>query len=266
MRRIHDGVPAALADEPDAVHRLRISVRRLRNVLAAFRRYLDRDAAAELRSRLKELGDVLGKARDLEVRAQQAAAAADAAGLDDAARSALVDPLRTAHLHAHAEAVRWVRSERSRDLDRLLAEWAALPRLGDRADQPAKKAARRAVRRQAARTLEAAPRLADPEAAHELRKAARRLRHTCDAVTREPVRLLGRRTKDLGEVGHRIQSVLGDHRDALLLAEHVRDHARLRTDDSRAYDGVVDQCQGRALSALATLPAALGDLERRARA
>ncbi|WP_344400196.1 CHAD domain-containing protein, partial [Promicromonospora sukumoe] len=71
MRRVHDGVPAALADEPDAVHRLRTSVRRLRNVLAAFKRYLDRDAAAELRSRLKELGDVLGKARDLEVRAQQ---------------------------------------------------------------------------------------------------------------------------------------------------------------------------------------------------
>ncbi|GAA2230382.1 hypothetical protein GCM10010413_29770 [Promicromonospora sukumoe] len=176
-----------------------------------------------------------------------------------------MDPLRTAHLHAHAEAVRWVRSERSRDLDRLLAEWAARPRLGDRAGQPAKKAARRAVRRQAARTLEAAPRLADPEAAHELRKAARRLRHTCDAVTREPVRLLGRKAKDLGEVGHRIQSVLGDHRDALLLAEHVRDHARLRTDDSRAYDDDVDRCQGRALSALATLPAALGDLQRQAR-
>ncbi|WP_157602450.1 CHAD domain-containing protein, partial [Promicromonospora kroppenstedtii] len=63
VRQIQDDVPRALADEPDAVHRLRTSVRRLRNVLAAFRRYLDRDAAAALRSRLKEWGDVLGQAR-----------------------------------------------------------------------------------------------------------------------------------------------------------------------------------------------------------
>ncbi|MFE7507433.1 CHAD domain-containing protein [Promicromonospora sp. NPDC057488] len=265
VRQIQDDVPRALADEPDAVHRLRTSVRRLRNVLAAFRRYLDRDAAAALRARLKEWGDVLGQARDLEVRAQQAAAAADAAGLDDQPRSALVDPLRAAHLHAHDEAVRWTRSEHSRDLDRLLTEWATLPRLGARAGRPAKKAARRTAHRQAVRTLRTAPRLADPDAAHELRKAARRLRHTCDAVTREPVGLLGKGTKDLGSVGHRIQSVLGDHRDALLLAGHVRDHARAYAHDPRVYDGVVDLCQGLALAALADLPAALADLERRAR-
>lgn len=261
MRQIQDGVPAALADEPDAVHGLRTSVRRLRNVLAAFRGYLDKDAAAKLRSRLKEWGDVLGQARDLEVRAEQAAAAADAVGLPDAARSALVDPLRAAQAQAHADAVRWTRSRRSRDLARLLAEWAAAPRLGERASRPAKKAARRAVRRQTARTLDAARRLGDPETAHELRKAARRLRHTCDAITQAPVGLLGSRTKELGSAGHRIQSVLGDHRDALLLADHAREHA----DGSEAYDALVDLSQERALTALAELPTALGELEACAR-
>lgn len=260
MRQIQEGVPAALADEPDAVHGLRTSVRRLRNVLAAFRRYLDQDAAAELRSRLKEWGDVLGQARDLEVRAEQATAAADAADLDDDARSALVDPLRTAHGHAHTEVVRWTRSNRAADLNRLLTRWAAKPRLGERAPRPAKKAARRTVHRQTGRVLDAARRLDDPEAAHELRKAGRRLRHTCDAITRPPVGLLGGRTRDLGAAGHRIQSVLGDHRDALLLADHVRAHAH----GSPAYDAVVALCQENALAAVADLPSALTELEAHA--
>jgi CHAD domain-containing protein len=260
VRKIRERVPAALADEPDAVHRLRTSVRRLRNVLAAFRKYLDKDSTAELRSRLKEWGDALGRARDLEVRTQQAAALADAAGLDEEARSALLDPLRAAHARAHADVVRWTRSDRGQDLARLLEAWAAAPRLGERASRPAEKAARRAVRRQAGRTLDAARRLADLETAHELRKAARRLRHTCDALTRAPVGLLGRRAKRLGSAGHRLQSLLGDHRDALLLAEHVRAHAG----GSREYDAVVGLCQERALTALADLPAALADLEAKA--
>ncbi|MEV0951650.1 CHAD domain-containing protein [Promicromonospora sp. NPDC050249] len=261
VREIQERVPAALADEPDAAHRLRTSVRSLRNVLAAFRRYLDKDATAELRSRLKEWGDALGRARDLEVRAAQAGAAADTAGLDATTRSALLEPLRTDHERAHAEAVRWTRSGRGRDLARSLEAWAVEPRLGVRASRRAKEAVRRTVRHQAERTLDAASELADLESTHELRKAARRLRHTCDAITRAPVGLLGRRTKRLGSAGHRLQSVLGDHRDALLLAEHVRTHAA----GSAEYDAVVGVCQERALTALADLPAALGELEARAR-
>jgi CHAD domain-containing protein len=142
-----------------------------------------------------------------------------------------------------------------------LESWAAEPRLGRRAPQPAERAARRTVRRQAERTLDVARELTGPESAHELRKAGRRLRHTCDAVTREPVGLLGRRTKRLGSTGHRLQSLLGDHRDALLLAEHVHAHA----EGSPEYDAVIAACQEDALTALADLPAALGELAARAR-
>ena len=274
VRRIREQVPPALADEPDAVHQLRTSVRRLRNVLAAFRRYLDRDATAELRSELKVWGDLLGLARDLEVRAREAATAADAVGLGETDRSpadavtarttdrsALVEQLVRARSRAHADVVRWTTSDRGRALARLLETWAAEPRLGERASRPARKAARRAVRHEVERTLAAVGELDDLASAHELRKAARRLRHTCDAITRAPVGLLGRRTKHLGSAGHRIQSLLGDHRDALLLAEHVRTH----TNGSPDGDAVVRLCQERALSALADLPAALGDLEVTAR-
>lgn len=260
VRRIRELVPPALDDEPDAVHRLRTSVRRLRNVLAAFRRYLDKEATAELRSELKGWGDVLGLARDLEVRAREAAAAADAVGLGTADRSALVTPLTKARGRAHADVVRWTRSDQGRALAGLLDAWAAAPRLGERASQPAKKAARHAVRHQAERVLSAIGELKDLETTHELRKAARRLRHTCDAITRAPVGLLGRRTRRLASAGHRLQTLLGDHRDALLLAEHVRTHA----DGSPNHDAVVRRCQERALTALADLPAALGELEAEA--
>lgn len=267
VRRIHDRVPAALADEPDAVHRLRTAVRRLRNVLAAFRRYLDQHETADLRARLKEWGTVLGRARDLEVRAGQAATAADDAGLTAAARAGLVDPLEAERREAHAAAVAWTRSDAGQEVARLLDVWADGPPLRDRASRSARKAARRAVRRQADRTLDAAGALTEPGEAltgpggvHELRKAARRLRHTCDAITRAPVGLLGRRTKRLGSAGHRLQSLLGEHRDALLLAEHVR----TRADGPAEYDAVVGRCQERALAALAELPPALADLADRA--
>lgn len=261
VRRIRELGPPALADEPGAVHRLRTSVRRLRTVLAAFRRYLDKDATVELRAELKGWGDVLGQVRDLEVRAREAATAADAVHLGAADRSALVEPLVRARTRAHADLVRWTSSDRGRALARLLDTWAAEPRLGEHTSRPARKAARRAVRHEVGRTLSAVGALADVGSAHELRKAARRLRHTCEAITRAPVGLLGRRTKRLGSAGHGLQFLLGGHRDALLLAEHVR----TRTDGSTDSDAVVRLCQERALAALANLPAALGDLEAAAR-
>lgn len=261
VRRIRERVPAALADEPDGVHRLRTAVRRLRNVLAAFRRYLDREATARLRSELKAWGDVLGLVRDLEVRAGEAATAADAAGLGARDRSALVTPLARAHARSHGDLVRWTTSDRGQHLDRLLTAWATEPPLGERASGSARKAARRTVRRQAERTLAAVGELTDLESTHELRKAARRLRHTCDAITRAPVGLLGRGTRRLGSAGHRMQSLLGRHRDALLLAEHVR----TQSDGPADADAVVRLCQGRAVAALADLPAALRELEASAK-
>src|SRR5918998_3119829 len=72
VRRIEQRTPAAVADEPDGVHALRTGVRRLRNVLAVYRKVFDSDAVAGLRDRLADFGAVLGEARDLEVRIQQA--------------------------------------------------------------------------------------------------------------------------------------------------------------------------------------------------
>ncbi|MET1043666.1 MAG: CHAD domain-containing protein, partial [Microbacteriaceae bacterium] len=87
--------PAARANEPDAVHRMRTIVRRLRSVLAAYRTLFDRKVTDDLRERLGRIGSALGDARDLEVRALRAEALLDELGEPETdARERLVDGAR----------------------------------------------------------------------------------------------------------------------------------------------------------------------------
>ncbi len=59
--------PRTRADEPDALHQLRVTARRLRSVLTTFRPLLDRTVTDELRAELGWLGQQLAQARDCEV-------------------------------------------------------------------------------------------------------------------------------------------------------------------------------------------------------
>ncbi len=260
------GRAAAVADEPDAVHQLRTTVRRLRNLLAAFRRCFDPDRAAELGAALASYGDLLGECRDLEVRAADATAALDALGLADALGDALVGPLLTRHATAHDALVAWHAGPGVLALDALLASWTDAPALTRRARRPADAVARKAVRRQARRVLVRADAVVAAEgiedARHALRKAGRRLRHTADAVASVDA---DGTLAALGKLGHQVQGALGDHRDALLLAEHARRCASGRADgaDRASYDLVVEQAGQLAAEALEGLPATLSTLRQR---
>lgn len=277
VRRVEQRVPAALVDEPDAVHRLRTAVRRLRNVLAVNKRLFDDEALTDLRRRLAELGDVLGPARDLEVRSADAAGLTADLGIADALDERLLAGLRAEHAAAHAAFVRWCTGEDMAGTTAELVRWAAGPPLADGAHEPARRTARRALRRQCRRTLEAADgldlrRLGSPaapgfdaelERAHDLRKAARRLSHAAGAVTKKPTAVLGGRAKDLRRAGSRVQDALGSHRDALMLAAHAR---RVGDDVGRdgrprePFDAVAREAERRALAALADVPAAVARL------
>ena len=54
-------------DEPDSVHKMRITIRRLRAVLETYRQLLEPDVSAHLRSELKWLASTSGQARDAQV-------------------------------------------------------------------------------------------------------------------------------------------------------------------------------------------------------
>ncbi|WP_188300495.1 CHAD domain-containing protein, partial [Streptomyces sp. CBMA156] len=65
---------AVRADEPDAVHRMRVACRRLRSALRTFRRLFTAGATDDLAAELRWLATALGGARDREVLAARLAA------------------------------------------------------------------------------------------------------------------------------------------------------------------------------------------------
>ena len=224
----------AVADEPDAVHQLRTHVRRVRSVLAAYEPVFDAAPAVALRRRYGELGDELGVVRDIEVRVQVAERALDEAteqGLlsDDAqgrsARARLIDAERENYRLAHARFVE--RQQLPRALARRdeLEAFLADPPLAPLAADPARKVIAALIDDEAHRALRRAERAHgadDTEALHDLRKAGRRLRYAAEAVSTEPVELFDGRIRSLAEVGADLHDVLGDHRDEVLFAQHVR--------------------------------------------
>ncbi len=258
--RMQDLTPAALTDEPDAVHQLRTTVRRLRNVVAAFKKLLEPEPTARLRSALSDYGARLGESRDLEVRADHCADALETLGLDDELRGPLVEPLLAAHEVAHRRLVAWHRSPDQVVLADRLECWATAPPITARGERPAERVATKAVRKQVDRTVAAAHHLIDADDAeelHELRKAARRLRHTVDAVTDTPGDVLSGDVAgwagQVGVLGTDIQRMLGDERDALLLAGYVRDRMDGVT-DAASYLMVVAHAEQEARRAVGALP------------
>jgi CHAD domain-containing protein len=213
--------PAVRKDEPDAVHQMRVTARRLRSALQEFPMLISADATWLLRDELKRLGKVLGDARDAEVlsgqlrsdlaqtpmeqvigpaqaRIQRHFAAREAAGrdavlraLDSAAYFTLLD-----------------------ELDRLLDEPPLLPAAACPARQILPKAVGRSfrrTRRRMRRATRSPEGTARDTALHEARKAAKRTRYAAEAV--RPA--CGTKAARLASRMKAVQSVLGDHQDAV---------------------------------------------------
>ncbi|WP_411721451.1 CHAD domain-containing protein [Mycetocola sp.] len=215
--------PAARADEPDAVHRMRTIVRRLRSVLAAYRGLFDRSVTENLRDRLSTLGSALGNARDLEVQALRAEALLDELGQPQAdARARLVDGSRDHYAKAHRHLMTVVSSpEYFRLLDDLDG-FVANPPLTDDAATSVKKVVNKVLAREVRRVQKRADAATtaggDLESQlHAVRRAGRRLRYAAEAAEAAGV---GRSTS-IAEAGERVQDTLGEHRDCVLFGSHL---------------------------------------------
>src|SRR5580698_6513078 len=214
--------PLVRADEPDAVHQMRVTTRRLRSTLQSFGTVIPRSGSEGMLTELKWLGGVLGEARDAEVLASRLAhnlrtlpselvlGPAEArvqghfAPIQAAARTNVLAALDSARYFALRDG-----------LDELLAD----PPLSAEADRPAGRVlpatARRSYRRTRRRVRQAGhtPPGRDQEAAyHEARKAAKRARYAGEAVS--PA--LGGDARRFTKQMKKIQSVLGDHQDAVV--------------------------------------------------
>ncbi|HLS79253.1 MAG TPA: CHAD domain-containing protein [Nocardia sp.] len=223
--------PDVRADAFDSVHQMRVATRRLRSVLRSYRGLFRGSEARALEAELKWLAGLLGVARDAEVRAERFAGLAG--DDDDPVRAAVVDRLvrtqREIYARAHRDVLDALDSDRLAALRDTLARWRADPPVRRRRGAaPAEEVFGAVLRRDTERlrarigrerALAAGEHTADQriEALHEIRKAAKRLRYSAEAA----IVVLGEDADTLRARAKEVQSVLGDHRDAVEAAQTI---------------------------------------------
>ncbi|MFC6013411.1 CHAD domain-containing protein [Nocardia lasii] len=258
--RLFAAEPEVRADAEDSVHQMRVATRRLRSVLRSYRRLFDAEEAAATVAELKWLADLLGVARDAEVRAERFTdLLAEHGEVPAAVTDALVGAARRAYADAHAEVVDELDRKRYRRLRKVLSAWRTDPPLdrtlsGEPATDVFGNVARRDNKR--LRALVFAEPTAPPaervELLHDIRKAAKRLRYSCEAAgptLDEPATELGTRAK-------RLQTVLGDHRDAVESREAILAAAAAAPHDATTYELLADAEEAAAGRAIGHYPAA----------
>lgn len=260
--------PDVRADAPDSVHQMRVATRRLRSVLRSYRTLFRPEATARLATELKWLAGVLGEARDAEVRADRFAAlvqryTAEGTVRRDALTSRLVRAERDRYTRAHAAVLAALDGERYAALHAELAGWrTAPPLIATRAQLPAPDVFEGVLRRDAKRIdklvrrekkLSGAERV---EVLHDIRKAAKRLRYSCEAAAET----LGAHAVAVGDRAKKLQTVLGDHRDAVESRDAVLERAEQAVAEGgtrKIYVALAKAEKKAARTALAKYPAAL---------
>ena len=226
--RLVDHIAAVVLDEdPEGVHQARVGIRRLRSDLRTFGALIDPDVSRQLRDGLHWLLDALGKVRDLDVllahlRSDASRLAAD----DDAGSDELFDRLIEERAAAQSELLDALRSERCAAMLHSLTTFVTAPPFASAdAQRPAADVLPALVRRPLRRLRTEAGRLgptpADEEL-HRLRILAKHVRYAADVsipVAGKPAR---RATRALAK----LQDLLGDHNDARVAVDRLRELAR----------------------------------------
>jgi CHAD domain-containing protein len=222
----HESGTRSGADIED-LHQMRVSVRRMRAGLKAARPLLDAVWADGLRAELGWLGGALGPVRDLDVMLLRLRGEIEA--LPEAEQRAghtLVAALGDEHGLARATMVAALDSPRYRALVERLADAVRLPLPTPSATQAQPELAdlvRAEARRLRKAVAAAGP---DPEDAvlHALRIRGKRVRYTGELVAP------GLRGTDTGRVLKKLliataelQEVLGDHQDACVAEQRIRE-------------------------------------------
>jgi CHAD domain-containing protein len=205
-------------EDPESLHQLRVAIRRLRAFLRAARPLVDREWAESLREELGWLGGHLGPARDLDVMLDRLRAEVAALGDDADAAAGLLAGLEADRAEAYRDVAETLRG------DRYLA---LLDRLEDAAEPPLSgedKTLTKIFHREAKRMRRTFAELGDnPEddALHASRIAVKRARYAADLAAHE----LGKPGAKFVAVAKQLQDILGDHQDAVVAQERIRQWA-----------------------------------------
>jgi len=229
------GIRLGGGDDAEAVHQTRVATRRLRSDLKTFAAVVDPVWLSHTRADLKWIADSLGTVRDIDVLAGHLETEMGHAPPPDAR------PFGEIHLDlsrrreaAHADLLEDMSSERYLTLlDRLHASSESPPfvdpstsktHAGLRPDDPARKVLPTLVRgpwrklRKAVRHVGAHP---TDQQLHRIRIRAKRLRYAAEATA--PV--VGKPAQRMAAAVESLQTVLGDHHDAVTAEDWFRREA-----------------------------------------
>ncbi|CAA9276772.1 MAG: hypothetical protein AVDCRST_MAG83-3770 [uncultured Arthrobacter sp.] len=224
-------------DEEDAVHQLRVRSRTLRSVLKTYGKLLDEAAARDVEDRLQRLGHALAAARDADVIrgwvTESVKALPDGSVPAHVARR-LQRTAAAQYRQAYGELLEELNSPDYFRLLTVLDGFAVrLPLAVGPEGRSARKAIRRAVKRQQRKVLKLVDAAAGEEDAaarihllHDVRKRSKRLRYAIRSVSAATGFDFGRKLEAVLTTAEDIQDALGVHRDSIMFQEFVATTAR----------------------------------------
>jgi CHAD domain-containing protein len=203
--------PKARLGEDDAVHKMRVAVRRTRSALRSYRSVLDAERTVPLGPELRWLAQELGEVRDREVLRMRFHGAPEF----------LLDDLEKQERSAYRRLNMCLKEPRYFALLDALDRLIANPPLAAEAGKKARKELPGLVTRawdRMAKEYASIKTADDPDIArHETRKEAKRARYAAELA----VPVLGVAAKRVVEDAKRIQGVLGDYQDGVIAMEHL---------------------------------------------
>jgi len=207
--------PGVLAGRIEPLHDMRVAIRRLRNLLKAFRKALPRPEADALEARFRRLSKKLGPARDMDVwmRALKSVRAPDSVKWRE-----FVEHQRKIQ-NRKRESLRRILADPSIHLLKADFDQFLIRPLEDVPDTALKQIAEKAIRRSLNRVTERS-RLGPSfpaRKAHLLRIACRRARYMAEFFTAT----LGTPTARLARQLKAVQDVLGDVHDCDICLAHL---------------------------------------------
>lgn len=244
-----------VTNDAEAVHDLRVAVRRTRAVLRTARELLDEKWANRLRDELRWLAGELGRARDLDVLIAGLRADADELGADAAP---IVKRLKRERRTARRRVGATLETPRYASL---------LEDLRSAVDHPPVREGDVAFDRLAARSFDSLEReirrfraTGTDDALHRVRIKAKRARYAAELA--EPV--AGKRATKFIKAAKRFQDVVGAHQDAVVAEQRIRAFAE-SADAAFGAGRLVERQHVRRAAARAGLPRTWRRLRRRGR-
>ena len=202
-----------------AVHKTRVAARRLRSTLRMFADVCDPAPAEELDHELSWYADLLGQVRDRDIlssRLTKQIAELPPVHIRGPVEAAITKALAAEREEALDRLQEAMRTPRYQHLVQLLRAWRAAPPVTDAAGKKAKAAVKYVdkAKKKADKRLRKAD--DDIEQLHRARKAMKRARYAAELV--EPA---DSDMKAIAREAERMQTLLGEHQDAVVCAEFL---------------------------------------------